>query len=39
MASDLVADGARVKVCVQQALGQGVFQARSSIMQLLYGTW
>ena len=38
MASDLVADGARVKVCVQQALGQGVFQARSSIMQLLHGT-
>ncbi len=26
MATDLVADGARVKVCVQQALGQGVFQ-------------
>ncbi|CAK0771691.1 hypothetical protein CVIRNUC_003886 [Coccomyxa viridis] len=26
MATDLVSDGARVKVCVQQALGQGVFQ-------------
>ena len=39
MATDLVSDGARVKVCVQQALGQGVFQARSSIMHLLYGTW
>ena len=31
MASDLVADGARVKVCVQQALGQGVFQVWAPI--------
>lgn len=31
MATDLVADGARVKVCVQQALGQGVFQVRASL--------
>ncbi len=38
MATDLVADGARVKVCVQQALGQGVFQACFSIMHLLCGT-
>ena len=29
MATDLVADGACVKVCVQQALGQGVFQVRA----------
>ena len=28
MATDLVSDGARVKVCVQQALGQGVFQVK-----------
>jgi hypothetical protein len=41
VATDLAADGARVKVCVQQALGQGVFQARrkcpstSSLQHLL----
>ncbi len=28
MATDLVEDGAKVKVCVQQALGQGVFQVQ-----------
>ena len=29
MATDLVEDGAKVKVCVQQALGQGVFQVHA----------
>lgn len=27
LVTDLATDGKRVKVCVQQALGQGVFQA------------
>ena len=34
MATDLVSDGARVKVCVQQALGQGVFQVDSCAIWL-----
>lgn len=29
LVTELAIDGKRVKVCVQQALGQGVFQARS----------
>lgn len=31
LVTDLAADGKRVKVCVQQALGQGVFQVRKNL--------
>jgi hypothetical protein len=31
LVTDLAADGKRVKVCVQQALGQGVFQVRQNL--------
>lgn len=37
VATSLAADGKRVKVCVQQALGQGVFQVRSGRNQASAG--
>mgnify|MGYP001123185097 CR=1 FL=1 len=33
----LTDDGKKVKVCVQQALGQGVFQVRYPLMRLVEG--